>query len=58
MYMLHVISCALCHAHTYPPATQADLCLYQLQCMCKCTYVHTGIKDFLATYGVAINVYS
>ena len=41
-----VISSALRHARTYSAATQkgvADLCIYQLQCMC----IATGI-DFLA----------
>ena len=51
-----VISCALCHVHTYPAATQkgfADLCLYQLQCMCKCMCIPVlidEIKDFFAMY--------
>ena len=37
-----VISHAICHACTYPAATQkgvADLCSYQLQCMCKWTCI-------------------
>ena len=45
-----VISRALCYA---PAATQkgvADLFLYQLQLMNVQMHVHTGIKDFLATY--------
>ena len=44
-----VISRALRHA---PAATQkgmADLFLYQLQLMHVQMYVHTGIKDFIAT---------
>ena len=44
-----MISRALRHA---PGATQkgvADLCLYHLQLMYEQMYVHTGIKDFLAT---------
>ena len=40
---VHLLQCdimlrSLCHAHTYPVATQkgvADLCLYQLQYRCK-----------------------
>ena len=51
----NMISCTLYHARTYPVATQkgvADLCLYQLQCMCKC--IHTGIKNFTLRSYVAI----
>ena len=37
-----VISCAFCHARSYPVATQKgvdDLCLYQSQCTRKCMCV-------------------
>ena len=55
-----VISRALRHARTYPAATQkgvVDLCLYQLQSMCKCMCMHTGIKIFLPCSYVA-NMYN
>ena len=45
-----VISRDLCHARTYPVATQkgaADLCLYELRSMCKKQVLHTGFKIFL-----------
>ena len=44
-----MISRSLRHACTYPAATQkgvADLCLYQLECTCKCMCIVTGIKIF------------
>ena len=44
-----VISHAIRHASAATQKGVAYLCLYQLQLMHMQMYLHTGIKDFLAT---------